>query len=214
MNMAITPMRAGPTMAPKLSMSRPSADVARWTPPVRVLGRPMRPALTQGLWLLTCAAGVSFDVGDIVVLTMSPGTRCVKRVAAGLGEVVDLPAGRQYLNHRPWDGRGRVVGACVATWRIPIGHHFLVGDNLSESRHSRVWPQPFAAASRINGTALRCWPWRQRGHRQGCDPYPHCYRLKAPTALVGKGNNPTPRSSPPADTAVSLTDTGRLDGQP
>jgi len=59
-------------MAPKLSMSTPSADVARWTPPVRVRGRSMRPALTQGLWLLTCAAGVSFDVGDIVVLTMSP----------------------------------------------------------------------------------------------------------------------------------------------
>jgi signal peptidase I len=204
-------MCAGPKMVPTLSMSTPTADVARWTPLVRVRGRSMQPALTHGQWLLTRPADGGIDVGDIVVFTVSPGTRYVKRVAAGPGDVVDLEAGRLYVNHRPWDGRARIVGACVATWHVPVGHYFLVGDNLNESEDSRVWSEPFLAASRISGIALRCWPWRQLAHRQGCDSCPQRRALKAPAVLVENGSKPTPRSSPPPDTAGSSTGTCRLD---
>ena len=129
----------------------------------------MQPALTHGQWLLTRPAGRGIDVGDIVVFNVSPGTRYVKRVAAGPGDVVNLEAGRLYVNHRPWDGRARVVGAYVQTWRIPIGHYFVVGDNLSESEASRVWPEPFVAAARISGVVLPGWPCRQLGLRQEYD---------------------------------------------
>ena len=152
--MATMPLRATPTP----SMGVTATDVARWTPLVRIRGRSMQPTLAPGQLLLTRPAGRAVAVDDIVVVTTTPGTLCVKRVAAGPGDVVDLEAGALYVNGRPWTGRSGGVGARVETWRVPPGHYFLVGDNLRESDDSRVWPQPFVAASRISGVALRRMP--------------------------------------------------------
>lgn len=143
-----------------------STDVARWTPLVRVRGRSMQPTLAPGRLLPTRPAGGRVAAGDIVVVTAAPGTFLVKRVAAMAGDVVELEAGRLYVNGRPWpvqDGQARVAGALVQGWRVPPGHCFIVGDNLRESDDSRVWPAPFVALSRISGVALRRRPWTGRG---------------------------------------------------
>lgn len=133
--------------------------MAHWIPLVRVHGRSMQPTLRAGQLLLTRPAGRHVAVGDVVVLsTTVPGALYVKRVAAGPGDVVELEAGRLYVNDRPWDDQPRVTGAHVCTWRVPDGHYFVVGDNLRESTDSRVWPQPFVPASRISGVAVKRWP--------------------------------------------------------
>lgn len=150
--------------APALTMRTSTPDVARWTALVRIRGRSMQPTLTHGQMLVTRPAGGSIAVGDIVVVTTVPGNRYVKRVAAGPDDVVELEAGRLYVNHRPWDGRPRVVGARVETWRVPNGHYFVGGDNLRESDDSRVWPEPFVAASRISGVVLKRWLWQRLAH--------------------------------------------------
>ena len=152
--MATMPLRATPTP----SMGVTATDVARWTPLVRIRGRSMQPTLAPGQLLLTRPAGRAVAVDDIVVVTAAPGTLCVKRVAAGPGDVVELEAGRLSVNGCPWSGPPGGAGARVQTWRVPDSHYFLVGDNLRESDDSRVWPEPFVAASRISGVALGRWP--------------------------------------------------------
>lgn len=145
--MAMRPMQRTPTTM--------STEAVRWTPAVRVSGESMRPALAHGQWLLTRPAGRHVGVGDIVVLETAGGARYVKRVAAGPGDVVELEAGRLYVNQRSYDGRPRAPGARVEAWRVPDGHFFVVGDNLRQSDDSRVWNEPFVPAARIGGVALR-----------------------------------------------------------
>ena len=130
-------------------------DMARWTPIVRVRGRSMQPTLDDGRWLLTRPAGRRVHVGDIVVFTRESGQRCVKRVAAGPGDLVDVEAGRLHVGRRSSsDGQPRLCGARVERWRVPAGHYFVIGDNHEVSNDSRVWNEPFVPVSRISGVAL------------------------------------------------------------
>lgn len=144
-----TPRRPAATMP-----ASPTIDVARWTPLVRVRGRSMQPTLEHGQLLLTRPAFRRVKVGDIVVLTAGRNARHVKRIAAGPGDVVELEAGRLFVNQQAQDGRPRSAGARVETWHVPTGHFFVVGDNPLQSDDSRVWPEPFVAESRIIGVAL------------------------------------------------------------
>lgn len=115
----------------------------------------MHPTLTHGQLLLTRPRGGRLEVGDIVVIAMEGGERYAKRIAAGPGDLVELEAGRLFVNQRSYDGRPRRTGAHVQTWRVPDGHIFVVGDNLGQSDDSRVWNEPFIPAFRISGVALR-----------------------------------------------------------
>lgn len=132
----------------------PTIDGARWTPLVRVQGRSMQPTLAHGQLLLTRPTLRRVKVGDIVVLTAGRHARYVKRIAAGPGDVVELEAGRLFVNQQAQDGRPRSAGARVETWRVPTGHFFVVGDNPLQSDDSRVWQEPFVAQSRIIAVAL------------------------------------------------------------
>lgn len=135
---------------------------------MRVRGRSMWPTLRAGDVLLTRPPGRRLAVGDVVLVAPTErGPMSVKRIAAGPRDVVEIEAGRLYVNDRPWDGRPRVAGARVLTWRVPDGHYFVVGDNLRESTDSRVWTQPFVPASRIGGVAVGRWPWRRLAPRRG-----------------------------------------------
>ncbi len=136
------------------TMRSTTPEAVRWTPLVRIRGRSMQPTLAPGQLLLTRPPMGRVAVGDIVVIGAAPGTRYVKRVAAGPGDVVELEAGRLRVNGRPWNGQRRVAGARVQAWRVPAGHWFVVGDDPQQSDDSRVWPQPFVPAARISGVAL------------------------------------------------------------
>ena len=134
--------------------AKPITDVARWTPLVRVRGRSMHPTLEHGQWLLTRPRPRRLHVGEIVVLTTASGGLRVKRIVAGPGDLVELEAGRLYVNQHSPDGHPRTAGARVETWHVPDGHFFMAGDNLRQSDDSRVWRQPFVAATRISGVAV------------------------------------------------------------
>lgn len=149
--MSTTRMRDLPTPLPT---ARPTTDVPRWTPAVRVQGCSMQPTLRDGQVILVRPTGQRVRVGDIVVFLGRKGERLVKRVAAGPGDLAEMEAGRLYVNHRSCDGLPRSVGARLQTWRVPERHFFVVGDNLRQSEDSRVWPDPFVPAARIIGVAM------------------------------------------------------------
>lgn len=115
----------------------------------------MHPTLDDGQLLVTRPTGRRIKVGDIVVLTTSHGKLYVKRIVARSGDLVELEAGRLYVNRLSYDGRPRVTGARVETWHVPDGHFFVCGDNLRYSDDSRVWDEPFVPASNISGVAIR-----------------------------------------------------------
>jgi signal peptidase I len=129
-------------------------EMPRWTPVVRVRGCSMQPTLVDGQVLLTRPAASRVKVGDIVVFTRRSGERCVKRIAAGPGDLVELEAGRLYVDQRPYDGLPRSRGAWLQTWHIPDEHVFVVGDNLRLSDDSRVWQEPFVPMTCITGVVI------------------------------------------------------------
>lgn len=129
----------------------------------------MHPTLDDGQLVLTRPRGWSVDVGDIVVFTTGRRKRYVKRLAAGPGDLVELEAGRLYVNQRSYDAKPRTAGAKVQTWRVPDGHFFAVGDNMRHSDDSRVWQEPFVPLSSISGVVIR---WR----RPGLDKAPTAFR--------------------------------------
>ncbi len=104
--------------------------------------------------------------GDIVVFNPTTDVQIpyVKRVVAVAGEVVELRAGRLYVNGQPRDFEG-AHGATIAQsaqltypLRIPDGTFFAMGDNREASSDSRSFgPQPY---DRIIGKViLRFWPF-------------------------------------------------------
>ena len=133
---------------------RRTTDVARWTPIVRVRGCSMHPTLEHAQWLLTRPRAGRVGLGDVVVFTGRGGVRYVKRIVAGPGDLVELEAGRLFVNGQSYDGRPRAAGARIETWRVPEAHFFVVGDNLAQSDDSRVWRQPFVPVTRISGVAV------------------------------------------------------------
>jgi signal peptidase I len=114
----------------------------------------MHPTLEHGQLLLTRPRIGHLQVGDIVVFTAGPGVRYVKRIAGNPGDLVELEAGRLFVNQRSHDGQPRTAGARVETWCVPDGHVFVVGDNAAQSDDSRVWHEPFVPVTRISGVAL------------------------------------------------------------
>lgn len=95
--------------------------------------------------------------GDVVVLRRGR-LRMVKRVVAVAGDVVELEAGRLFVDGRPIDGRARVGGALTQTWRVPAGHLFVAGDNPARSDDSRLWAEPFVAVADVEGRVLARLP--------------------------------------------------------
>ena len=124
-------------------------------------------------------------VGDIVdfVHPMVPGVSAVKRVVGMPGDFVisnhvEGAEGykRELILHQGGDGiwvvgekaEGKVIEESVTGRRkeqrmiqVPEGHCWLLGDNLSESRDSRLYgPLPLAL---IKGKVIaRVFPWKER----------------------------------------------------
>lgn len=90
------------------------------------------------------------------------GRRMVKRAVGVPGDVVELEAGRLFVNGASVDGRGWLHGAHISTWRVPRASYFVVGDNAAASDDSRVWEQPFVLATSVDATVARRLSLRRR----------------------------------------------------
>lgn len=134
---------------------------------VRVAGESMAPTYRSSDLLLTRPlgrAGVRARRGDVVVFRHGE-LRMIKRVVGLPGDLVELEAGRLFVNGEPVDGRPRVPGAYTQTWRVPGTSYFMAGDNPAVSDDSRVWDEPFVPVESVEAvvTRRRMGPRRPRG---------------------------------------------------
>ena len=133
---------------------------------VRVAGDSMAPTYGSSDLLLTRPAGragVRVRRGDVVVFRRG-GLRMVKRVVGLPGDLVELEAGRLFVNGDPVDGRPRVPGAFTQTWRVPGSSWFMAGDNAAVSDDSRVWDEPFVPFQSLDAVVTRrLWGGRVTG---------------------------------------------------
>jgi signal peptidase I len=73
----------------------------------------------------------------------------IKRVVGMPGDLVELEAGRLFVNGQSVHGQRRVAGAYTQAWRVPPAHYFMAGDNPAASDDSRVWDEPFVPVEAI-----------------------------------------------------------------
>lgn len=132
---------------------------------VRVAGDSMAPTFRSSDLLLTRPAGragARVRRGDVVVFRRGE-LRMIKRVVGVPDDLVELEAGRLYVNGAPLDGRPRVAGAFTQTWRVPESSFFIAGDNAGVSDDSRVWDQPFVRVENLDAVVVRrLWGGRGR----------------------------------------------------
>lgn len=139
---------------------------------VRVAGESMAPTCRPSDLLLTRPVGRGgVHRGDVVVFRL--GTlRMIKRVVGMPGDLVELEAGRLFVNGDPADGRSRVKGAYTQTWRVPRAGCFVAGDNPAVSDDSRVWDEPFVPFESVEAVVTRRLVGPPRSSPAGRDPRP------------------------------------------
>lgn len=79
----------------------------------------------------------------------------IKRAVGLPGDLVELEAGRLFVNGASVDGRPRVRGAGTQTWTVPAGSYFVAGDNPGVSDDSRVWDEPFVVLGEVDAVIVR-----------------------------------------------------------
>ncbi len=134
---------------------------------VRVAGESMAPTYRSSDLLITRPvgrAGARVKRGDAVVFQHDE-LRMIKRVLGLPGDLVELEAGRLFVNGESVDGRPRVRGAYTQTWRVPGASYFMAGDNPTVSEDSRVWDEPFVPVEGLEAVVTQrlVWPRRPRG---------------------------------------------------
>lgn len=124
----------------------------------RVSGDSMNPTYRSSDLLLTTPVGhAGVRRGDVVVFRHG-GLRMIKRAVGVAGDVVELEAGRLFVNGEPVDGRPRLPGAYTQTWRVPPARLFVAGDNAAVSDDSRVWNEPFIPVETVEAVVVpRLW---------------------------------------------------------
>jgi signal peptidase I len=124
---------------------------------VRVAGESMAPTYRSSDLLLTRPAGRTgprVRRGDVVVFRHCE-LRMIKRVVGLPGDLVELEAGRLFVNGESVDGHPRMRGAYTQTWRLPGASYFMAGDNSAVSDDSRVWDEPFVSVERVEAVVTR-----------------------------------------------------------
>jgi signal peptidase I len=129
----------------------------------------MLPTLQVGDYILVNKFIYHFrpvERGDIVVFRSpeDPSRDYIKRVIGLPGETVYIKEGRVFIDGKPLDepytfrqsqSRWARWSVSPPSWGprvVPPGHYFLLGDNRSNSRDSRVWG--FLEGSLIRGKAF------------------------------------------------------------
>jgi signal peptidase I len=107
--------------------------------------------------------------GDIIVFKSPPNVDpsvkdLVKRVIALPGETVEGRSdGHIYINgqklHEPYLPAGQHPGPSFANIKVPPDSYWVMGDNRSNSRDSRFFPEHFIRKKDIIGRVfVRIWP--------------------------------------------------------
>ncbi|MFC5929878.1 signal peptidase I [Cryobacterium melibiosiphilum] len=136
---------------------------------VRVAGESMSPTYRDSDLLLARPVSPGrVRRGDVAVFRHG-GLRLIKRAVGVPGDLVEVEAGRLFVNGQSVDGCPRLHGAYTQTWRVPAEGYFMAGDNPNGSDDSRVWDEPFVSAARIDMVIIRhlFGPGRVRGLRPG-----------------------------------------------
>ena len=130
---------------------------------VRVNGDSMAPTYDSSDLLLTrrVGRGGAGIKRGLVVVFRHEETRMVKRVVGVPGDVVELEAGRLFVNGGSVDGRPRTRGAFTQSWRVPGVSYFMAGDNAAASDDSRVWDEPFVRLADLESVVKRRLTWRR-----------------------------------------------------
>lgn len=132
---------------------------------VRVAGESMAPTYRSSDVLLTRpVGGTGVRRGDVVVFRRG-ALKLVKRAVGVPGDLVELEAGRLFVNGEPVHGSPRVPGAHTQTWLVPEASYFVAGDNPAVSDDSRVWDEPFVQLAGVEAVLARLLPGRARRWR-------------------------------------------------
>ncbi|KAL9612369.1 MAG: hypothetical protein Q9167_003009 [Letrouitia subvulpina] len=120
--------------------------------------------------------GKGIKVGDLVDFKspLEEGVACVKRVVGMPGDIVARCAGGAQFGGGRRERKGDVGGEeegegddkATMLCQVPRGHVWLEGDNLTESRDSRMYgPVPMGL---IRGKVVaRWWPWGEGWRLKG-----------------------------------------------
>jgi len=130
---------------------------------VRVIGDSMAPAYGSSDLLLTrrVGRGGSGIQRGLVVVFRHGETCMIKRVVGVPGDLIELEAGRLFVNGGSVAERPRERGAFTQSWRVPGGSYFMAGDNAEASDDSRVWAEPFVRSADLDAVVTRRL-WRRR----------------------------------------------------
>ncbi len=154
--------------------------VRQWVAvPARVENHSMEPTYRPGqlVFARKLRLGVRIHRGDVVLVRSAELSRLiVKRVVGLPGEqIVIEPNGGVRINGikiaEPYlrlpqvnADRARLLARVVplddseqsATFNVPAGHLFLLGDNRAASSDSRRWRQPYLPVDAVVGKVIRC----------------------------------------------------------
>ncbi|MFC4099189.1 signal peptidase I [Paenibacillus xanthanilyticus] len=102
------------------------------------------------------------DRGDIVIINGPEyERRLVKRLIGLPGDVIDIQAGRLYINgelqEEPYVKGSTYAGSVSLPYTVPEGHVFVMGDNREHSIDSRELG-PIALSSLEGRAIFRLWP--------------------------------------------------------
>lgn len=130
---------------------------------VRVVGQSMAPTYRASDLLLTRSVGRTHALvpRGVVAVFRHGEWRMIKRVVGMPGDLIELEAGRLFVNGGTLDGRPRVRGALTEEWRVPGESYFMAGDNADVSDDSRVWDEPFVRLADVEAVVTRRL-WRRR----------------------------------------------------